>query len=61
MGERRLNMQKLHKITGLSTSTIFKLYHDHSVNISFNTMAKLCSALDCTVGQLFEYVSDEES
>ena len=56
MGEKRINMRELHRITGLSTNTIFRLYHDKTSNISFDTIAKLCEVLDCSVGDLFEYV-----
>jgi putative transcriptional regulator len=59
MGEKRINMRELHRITGLSTNTIFKLYHNKTSNISFATLAKLCEALECSVGELFEYIPDK--
>lgn len=58
MGEKRMSMAEVHRLTGLSQSTVFKLYHDKVTQISFETMAKLCYALDCGVGELFEYLPD---
>ncbi len=58
MGEKRINMRELHRNTGLSTNTIFRLYHNKTSNINFITLAKLCKALDCSVSDILEYVPD---
>jgi putative transcriptional regulator len=58
MGEKRMTMAEVHRLTGLSHTTIFKIYHDKVAQIGLATIAKLCYALDCSVGELFEYIPD---
>jgi putative transcriptional regulator len=56
MGEKRINMVKLSELTGLSRNAIFLLYHDKTSQISFDTIDKICTALNVSVGELFEHL-----
>ncbi|OGI03526.1 MAG: Cro/Cl family transcriptional regulator [Candidatus Melainabacteria bacterium GWF2_37_15] len=56
MGEKRINMAELSRISGLNRTTIFQLYHNKTTHVGFDTMDKLCSALNCDVCDLFNYV-----
>ena len=47
------------KITGINRKTLYNIYHDKSKGIEFETLNKLCFALDCTPNDLFRYISDE--
>lgn len=58
LGEKRMKMAELQRLTGLGKTTIIRLYHNKTTNIDFNTMNKLCAALDCTAHDLFEYIPD---
>ncbi|MFA6989111.1 MAG: helix-turn-helix transcriptional regulator [Candidatus Gastranaerophilaceae bacterium] len=58
MGEKRINMVKLSELTGLSRNAIFQLYHDKTSQITFDTINKMCTALQCTTQELFEYIPD---
>ena len=58
MGKRRINMSQLSRMTGLSRGAVFNIYHEKTSNIDFETMDKLCRALKCSVGDLFEFVDD---
>lgn len=58
LGEKRIKMSELQEITGLGKRTIFRLYHNQTNTISFNTIEKLCKALDCNAHDLFEYIPD---
>lgn len=58
LGKKRIRMSELQKMTGLSHTTIINIYYDRSKNISFDTINKLCTALDCSIGELFEYIPD---
>lgn len=58
MGEKRINIQEMHEVTELSRSTISNIYHARVTNISLNTINKICWYLNCTVGDLFEYIPD---
>ena len=60
MGEQKLKVSELSKRTHISRQALYKLYHERSERIEFETLAKLCQALDCTVGDLLEHVPDEQ-
>jgi len=59
MGEKRIKLSELQKLTGLSINTIRRLYYDTTNTISFNTVEKLCDALECTTQDLLEYTPDK--
>jgi len=58
MGEKRIRIVELHRMTGLSQPTIINLYYEKSKNISLETVDKICTALEISVGELFEHTSD---
>ena len=58
MGIKRMKMSDLSQITGLSYRTIFNLYHNKTKGIDFDTLNKICWALECNAAELFEYVPD---
>lgn len=58
LGRKRLKPGEVARISGLSKTAIHKIYYDKTKGIDFETMNKLCFALDVTVGELFEYVPD---
>jgi putative transcriptional regulator len=61
MGEKRIRISELHKISGLSQSTIIRIYYDKTKNISYETIDKLCEALECNTQELLEYIPDKNS
>ena len=54
MGERKMNMRELSQLTGIRPNTISNLYYEEAKRIEINQIAALCSALKCSVGDLFE-------
>lgn len=60
LGERRISQRELSRMTGLSTATINKIYNETWTRIDRETMMKLCKALNIGVGDLFEYIPEEE-
>ena len=58
LGKKRIRMSELQKMTGLSHTTVINIYYDRSKNISFETIDKLCKALECNIQDLFEYIPD---
>ena len=56
MAEKRMNIQKLSEKSGISRTTLSKIYNDKATRIDFNTLDALCRALDCSVGDLLEYI-----
>jgi putative transcriptional regulator len=59
MGERRLKIVDVARLSGLSYQTVWDLYHGKAQRIDLGTLDKLCRALGVQVGDLFEYVTDE--
>jgi putative transcriptional regulator len=59
MGSKRLKIVELHNLTGIARDTISSLYNEKAKGITFEVMAKLCAALDCQPGDLFEYIKEE--
>ncbi len=58
MGERRLNIQNVHEMTGISRSTLSKLYHDKKVGIDYSTLDKLCALFECTPGDILHHIKE---
>ena len=58
MGKRRINMAALARRSGLSHVAIFKIYHAKTKTIEFDTINKLCNALNCRMQDLFEHIPD---
>jgi len=58
MGRKRIRPVDLAKMTGLSKTTIHKLYYEKSANLGVETLNKLCKTLDCKISDLLEYVPD---
>ena len=53
--ERKLKVADLVRSTGINKSTLHKLYNDESVRIDFETIDKICIALDVEVGDLLVF------
>lgn len=55
MKEKNVSSYRLAKM-GFSRSTYYAIKHGES--ITANTVNQLCSLLDCSVGDIMEYVED---
>ena len=58
MGEKRYKIQDIHTKTGLSRTTISKLYHDNMERVDYETLNKLCTLFNCKIGDILEYTND---
>ena len=61
MAEKRLRVADVVRATGMSKSTLHKLYNDESSRIDFETIDKLCEFLEVNVGDLFEYKPNKQA
>lgn len=59
MAKHKMNIQDVSDATGLSRKSISKLYHEDSVQITFDVIARLCKLFDCDVEDLL-YLEKEE-
>ena len=60
MGNKRMKTQEIVSLTGISRKTIYNIYNDKTKGIEFDTLDKLCFALDCTPNDLFRYIPDDK-
>ncbi|EGG35262.1 helix-turn-helix domain-containing protein [Paenibacillus sp. HGF5] len=60
MGEKRIKISELADMTGLHRNGLTKLYNEKTDGIKFDTLEKLCRALDCSVEELIEIKEDEK-
>ncbi len=58
MGERKLKIADLARMTGLHRNTITLLYEETAARIDLDAIDKLCEVFGCQVGDLLEKVPD---
>ena len=58
MGMRKLSIAETARIAGVDYNTVHALYYEKTSSIKFETLNKLCFALDCTTNDLFRYIPD---
>lgn len=60
MGERKLKVVDVAKLTGLHRNTITLLYNETAVRVDIEAMDKLCELFGISVSELFERVADKD-
>lgn len=56
MSRKRIKIAELVRLTGLNRITVTGIYKKTSKQIAYETMNKICEALECNVQDIFEYV-----
>ena len=56
MGERKLKIADVARLTSVNRGTITRLYYETASRVELDVIEELCRVLDCEVGDLFEYV-----
>ncbi len=59
--DKRMKLKDLAQATGLAVNNLSILKTNKARAIRFSTLNNLCKALNCTPGDLIEYVPDEEN
>ena len=59
MGDRRLKVADVQRMTGVAYGTLHKIYHGRQQRMDYDTLDALCKGLDCQPGDLLEFVPDE--
>lgn len=60
MGEKKIrSINQLSQLTGITRPTLTRLYDDTGVAVEYETLVKLCTFFNCTVGDLLEFVPDK--
>lgn len=60
LAERRLRVADLVRMSGISKSTLHRIYNDETTRIEFDTLSKLCEVLNVTPGDILKYIPDDE-
>ncbi|MGG4219594.1 helix-turn-helix transcriptional regulator [Paenibacillus jamilae] len=56
MGRKRLKISDVVEMTGLARNTVSELYHDRAKRVDFETLNKICTALECvSLNDIIEY------
>ncbi len=58
--EKDMKQSDLSRKTGIRANTINDLCNEISNSVKFVHIDKICNVLECNIGDLFEYVADEE-
>ncbi len=58
IGSRRMSVAETARLAKLKYNTVDDLYNDKTKGVKFETLNKLCWALDCTPNDLFPYIPD---
>lgn len=59
LGAKRLKISDVSRDTGISRQTLTPLYYGREAGISYRVLGKLCSYLNCSVGDLLEVEREE--
>ena len=59
MGERKLKLADVARLTGLHRNTVTLLYNETAARVDLETIEKLCELFECKVDDLFEYQPKE--
>ena len=60
LGDKRLKMSDIVRLTGLAKATVHALYHDRVQRVDYRVLESLCAVLNCQPADLLEYIPDKE-
>lgn len=61
LGEKRMKISELAKETGLHRNGLTRLYNEETDGIKFDTLEKVCKALNCDISDLIEIMDEEKA
>ena len=56
MGEKKLKIADVSRLTGVNRGTITRLYQETAVRVDLDTLDQLCRVLNCEIRDLLEYL-----
>ena len=59
LAKRKMSVTELSETLGITMANVSILKNGKAKAVKVETLNKLCAALDCQPGDLFEYVPDE--
>lgn len=59
MAIKKMRIVELARISNVDYRTISNLYNEKSKGIEFETLDKICNALQCSASEIFEHIPEE--
>lgn len=60
MGDKKMKIADVARETGIHRNTVTALYKETAQRIELDAIDALCELFDCTVGELFERVDNDD-
>jgi len=60
MGQHKMKIADVSRVTGLNRSTITAMYSEEAKRIDLDAIEKLCKLFNCNVSDLFEFIDDNK-
>ena len=60
MAKRKMSLNELSEKVGITLANLSILKNNKAKAIRFSTLDAICRAMDCQVGDIIEFVPDEE-
>ena len=60
LGEKKLKVADVERATGLHRHKVSALYNETAKKVDLETIELICNYLDCTVGELFEVITEDK-
>lgn len=60
MAKRKMSLNELSEKVGITLANLSILKNNKAKAIRFSTLEAICTALDCTVSDIIEYVPDSK-
>jgi len=61
LAKKKLKVSDAVRATGISQSTLLRLYHEQTTRIDYETIDKLCDFFNIDVGELLEHVPNHKA
>lgn len=60
LGKHKMTQKALSNLTHIRPATISKMYYEETKRLDINQLNSICSAFDCEISDLLEYVPDKK-
>ena len=60
LGKNKMTQKALAEMTHIRPATISKMYYEETKRLDIKQLNSICSAFDCEISDLLEYVPDKK-
>ena len=57
--KNRMKIPELQEKSGVNKNTLYAIYNNTSTRVDLSVLNRICKALNCLPGDLFEYIQDD--